>query len=89
MPLQSVASHGASSVILVLCGNHREFKIFCHKHKVHPNDPKVVYVADRTAFYGLRHFTLVRFRTWYARKDLKEINEELQIRKLVGKVVEE
>lgn len=77
-----------TTLTMILAGNAREFSIWCHQNKISMNDPNVRYVTNAESLYGLVNFRLIRFRTWYARRDLRFINEQIQIRKLVGKVEE-
>jgi hypothetical protein len=71
--------------IAVLAGSYRQFRQYCAENDLNP--ARVSYISDRDSLRGFRG-TIVKYGTWQERKDLREIEEELGMRRALGDVEE-
>lgn len=61
--------------ILVLAGNHNQFKDWCAEHRVSPHNPSVRYVSGGhvlRGYHDAKNVKLIKYGTWYMRGDIQE-----------------
>lgn len=67
---------------VIIAGNYRQFLNWCYENKINAHSRDVLYVSDFHSLKGLRlkkeqvHY----IGTWYERRDINEIEDELQAR---------
>jgi hypothetical protein len=68
----------------VLAGTYRQFLDWCREHKVSPDSDLVFDVTSPSSLRGRSNVELVRIGTWYERRDLWEIEEQIAFLAALG-----
>lgn len=73
MPVSSTAP----KIKLVVAGSFSQFIDWCDENQIHPRNHRVKYVskAEQLQGYNAGGAELVKYGTWYKRKDIAEIEE--------------
>lgn len=61
----------------ILTGNYQQYENYLREFKKSPM--KSVYISDPKVIYGIARPNVIRYGTWYLRRDIDEIEEILSI----------
>jgi hypothetical protein len=65
--------------LVVLAGNYREFLFWCRENERNPRDRSLIYPSDWWRLRGLGPIRVIRYGTWYMRRDIARIEETIYI----------
>lgn len=68
-----------SEKLFVLCGNYREFEMFCHENMV--SKQNAVYVTELHHIRGhrFRPFQVIHYGSWHTIRNLSDIDQYLRM----------
>lgn len=73
---------------IVYAGNHSQFLNWCVENKRSPRDRDLHYVSDPDRIRGLQNVRVVRYGTWFERKDLNYFQNLVNAMQASGAFVE-
>ena len=81
--MQTVTSPVAPKIKLVVAGLFYQFIDWCFENELHPKSPRAKYVSRPEQLQGFdaRGAELVKYGTWYLKKDLVPYVEEFEYMK--------
>ena len=63
---------------LILAGNYRQFLDWCKEEGVDPRTRSIRYIHDVHSILGMRDYEVIRYGTYYERKDFNDIEDEIK-----------